>query len=85
MTLQFDNSFITSCDPSFEELDLTLMSGVEGREGMKRTSRSIFDSFPWAFPPDLMVVASSLPLGLFTCTFSTPDGANGNLVDMTMV
>lgn len=61
------------------------MSVVEGREEMKRTSRSIFDSLVWAFSLGLVMTASSLPLGLFTCTFSTPDGANGNLVDMTMV
>ena len=61
------------------------MSGVEGREEMKRTSRSIFDSLVWAFSLDLVVTASSLALDLFTCTFSTPDGANGNLVDMSMV
>jgi len=61
------------------------MSGVEGREEMERTSRSIFDSFVWAFPLDLVWVGSSFPIELCTCTFSDPDGPNGNLVDMTMV
>jgi hypothetical protein len=61
------------------------MSHVRGSGECGLTSRSDFDSVVWAFSLDLVVVPLSSPVNLCTCTFSTPDGASGNLVDMTNV